>query len=47
MEFFLQILSIERDTVNGKCIFQRNTELGDNLITGMEILKEIYSSHNK
>lgn len=47
MEFFLQILSIERDTVNGKCIFQKNTELGDSLITGMDILKEIYPSHNK
>lgn len=41
MEFFLQILSVERDRVNGKCIFQRNKELGNDLITGMEILKEI------
>lgn len=40
MEFFLQILSVERDIVNGKWIFQRNTELGDDLITGMEIPKE-------
>lgn len=44
MEFFL---SVERDIVNGKCIFQRNTELGDDLIIGMEILKEIFSSHNR
>lgn len=47
MEFLLQILSVERDTVNGKCIFQRNTELGDDLVTGMEVLKEIYSSHER
>lgn len=47
MEFSLQILSIERDVVNGKCIFQRTTELGDNLIPGMEIPKEFFSSYNR
>lgn len=47
MEFFLQILSVDRNRVNDKCIFQRNKELGNDLITGMEILKEIFSSHNR
>lgn len=28
-------------------LFQRNTELGEDLITSMEILKEIYSSHKR
>lgn len=47
MEFFLQILSVEGDIVNVKCISQKNTELGDDLITGMEIPKEIFSSANR
>lgn len=47
MEFFPQIMSVKRDIVNDKCILQMNTEFDDNLITGMEIPKEIYLSHNK